>query len=199
MNQTDHENRNANLEKRAETLRQYVSDMLATEKHIREVVERQRADERVKLQAEAQQLINRIGMTLQQHVEALEQQMAALQGSSPFVKAAVTSALGMAAGLYDKVRTQAVSRLLRDDYTALSLAAMSYTMLYTTSQALYDAPTASLALRHLKDLTPLILEISRLMPQVVTTELAAEHPNLNLASATESLRQTQAAWTSPLA
>jgi len=61
MNQTEHENRNANLEKRAETLRQYVSDMLATEKHICEVVERQRADESVKLQAEAQQLINRIG------------------------------------------------------------------------------------------------------------------------------------------
>lgn len=197
MSQTEHETRNNNLAKRAETLQQYVSDILATEQHIRKAVERQGTDKSVEQQAEAQQLLNRIGTTLQQHIAALEQQLVTLKGSSSSAKAVMTSALGIVAGLYDKVRTQEVSRMLRDDYTALSLAAISYTMLYTTSQALYDAPTSSLAQRHLKDFMPLLTEIRRIIPQVVITELAVEYPNLNLTSAAESLRETQASWDLP--
>lgn len=194
MIQTEHEQRNTNLAQRADTLRQYVSDMLALEKHTREAVERQRTDAGVKQQAQAYPLINRIGMTLEQHVAALEQQLVELQGSSSSVKAAVTSALGVAAGLYAKVRTQEVSHMLRDDYTALSLAALSYTMLHTTGLALYDSTTANLALRHLQDLTPLLREITRIIPQVVADELIPTHPHLNLVSVPEALRQTQAAW-----
>lgn len=133
MSQTEHETRNNNLAKRAETLQQYVSDILATEQHIRKAVERQGTDKSVEQQAEAQQLLNRIGPTLQQHIAALEQQLVTLKGSSSSAKAVMTSALGIVAGLYDKVRTQEVSRMLRDDYTALSLAAISYTMLYKPS------------------------------------------------------------------
>jgi len=194
MSQKTNGNTQKSAEKREDALRQYVSDMLATEKHIREAVERQQEDESVKPQAQAYQLVNRIASTMQQHVDELERQGEALQGSSTSMKDAVTSVLGTAAGLYDKVRTKQTSRMLRDDYTALSLAAISYTMLHTTSQALHDSSTATLALRHLKDITPLITEISRIIPEVVASELTEDFPNLSLGSAAESIRQTQEAW-----
>jgi hypothetical protein len=41
--------------------------------------------------------------------------------------------------------------MLRDDYTALNLAAIGYHMLHTTGMGLQNQATADLALRHLKD------------------------------------------------
>ncbi len=185
---------NDTMEKRQDTLRQYVSDMQATEKHIHEAVTRQADDESVKQQPQASALINRLHQTLDTHISTLESQSKMLDGSSSSIKDAITSTLGAMAGLYDKVRTKQVSRMLRDDYTALSLAAISYTMLHTTALALNDQRTADIALRHLKDMTPLITEISRIIPQVVALELTEDHPNLNVSSAPESMRRTQEAW-----
>src|SRR4051812_19553948 len=91
MSQKTNGNTQKSAEKREDALRQYVSDMLATEKHIREAVERQQEDESVKPQAQAYQLVNRIASTMQQHVDALERQVEALQGSSTSMKDAVTS------------------------------------------------------------------------------------------------------------
>lgn len=62
------------------------------------------------------------------------------------------------------------------------------------SAGLDEAPTASLAQRHLKDPTSLLTEIRQIIPQVVAPELAAQHPDVDVTSATESLRQTEAAW-----
>ncbi len=185
---------NDSMEKRQDTLRQYVSDMQATEKHIHEAISHQVEDESVKQQPTASQLISRLHQTLHSHISTLEEQSKRLDGSRSSIKDAITSTLGVMAGLYDKVRTKQVSRMLRDDYTALSLAAISYTMLHTTALALNDQHTAGIALRHLKDFTPLITEISRIMPQVVARELTEDFPNLNVSSATESMRSTQEAW-----
>ncbi len=182
------------MEKRQETLGQYVSDMQATEKHIHEAVTRQTDDESVKQQPEASRLINRLHQTLDTHINTLESHSKMLDASNSSIKDAIMSTLGAMAGLYDKVRTKQVSRMLRDDYTALSLAAISYTMLHTTALGLNDQRTADIALRHLKDLTPLITEISRIIPQVVAVELTEDHPNLNVSSAPESMRRTQEAW-----
>ena len=61
--------------------------------------------------------------------------------------------------------------MLREDYTALSLAAIRYHMLHTTGLALQDQAMADLALRHLKDWTPIIVEISQAVHPVVVQEL----------------------------
>ena len=182
------------MEKRVDTLRQYVSDMLAVEKHIHEAVRRQKGDESVTQQPEASQLINRIEQTLDDHIAGLESHVKTLQGNGTSVKNVVTTAMGAVAGLYDKVRTKQVSRMLRDDYTALSLAAIGYTMLSTSALALSDSSTAELAVRYLKDWTPLIAGISRAIPQVVAHELTEDHPNLDMSAGRESLRRTQEAW-----
>jgi len=193
MTQKNQSQQNQN-DDRMDTVRHYVSDMLATEKHIREAVEGQVQDESVKQQPQASQLIQRMHTTLQQHVDQLERQSEQLGGGSSGLKEAVTSTLGTVAGLYDKVRTKQVSRMLRDDYTALSMAAISYTMLHTTALALNERSTADLALRNLKDITPLITEISQVIPPVVATELREDHPGLSATSGQEATRNTQEAW-----
>ena len=182
------------VDERKATIQHYVSDMLATEKHIYEAVKRQADDDSVMQQPQASELVNQIAMVLQSHISHLERHHEKLGGSSTGLKDAVTSTLGAMAGLYDKVRSKQASRMLRDDYTALSLAAISYTMLHTTALALNDHATADVALRNLKDITPLITQISQVIPQVVTRELSEDHASLSMTSGQEATRNTQAAW-----
>lgn len=183
------------MSERLDTLQQYVSDMLAVEKHILQAIERQREDEKVRKFPETNQLIGKMEGTVRSHIAGLEQHLTSLNGDgfSP-VKEAVTSALGAAAGMIDMVRTNKVSKILRDDYTALSLAAVSYTMLHTTGLALEDKPTAELALRHLKGYTPLIGEISENITGVVVEELRDESEVIDSTVAGPAARNTQAAW-----
>lgn len=178
-----------------EFLQQHVGNMLATDKHIHEAVSRQRDDKNVQQLTEAHQLISRIESTLDRHIQDLEQQLQHLGGdaSSP-VKDAVASTLGAVAGVYDKVRSSTASKMLRDDYTALSMAAISNTMLHTTGLALHDNLTAEISLRHLHDLTPLITEISRVVPTVVARELIDEEVNADTSVAQQAVQQTQQTW-----
>lgn len=174
-----------------ETLQQYVSDMVSLNKHILEAVERQTRDKRTKQYPEAFQVLTRIESTLKGHIPALEHQLSTLGGdpTSP-VKKAVSAVAGVAAGAYDKIRTDTISKMLRDTYTALSLAAISYTMLHTTGLALKNQATADLSVRYLSQITPLIVEISEVVPLVVANELEDGDP----AVGREAVRHTQKAW-----
>jgi hypothetical protein len=106
------------MSERQDTLQQYVSDMLAVEQHIHQAIRRQEEDESVKKHPEAFALISQAEQTLDNHIAALESHLEALGGdaASP-VKEAVAGVLGVAAGLIDQVRTQQVSKMLRDNYT----------------------------------------------------------------------------------
>jgi ferritin-like metal-binding protein YciE len=182
-----------------DVLQQYVGDMLAIDKHIHEAVRRQRDDPKLQEHGDAHQLVARIESTLDQQISELEPQLERLGGStSSAVKEAVTSALGAIAGLYDKVRSNTASKMLRDDYTALNLAAISYTMLHTIGQALHDQPTADLALRHLEALTPLITGINRVIPLVVAYELIDAEVDVDTTVGPEAVRLTQQAWSAEM-
>lgn len=183
------------MSERMDTLQQYVSDMLAVEKHIHEAVRRQEDDDSLSEYAEASALISQAEETLDQHIASLEEHLGSLGGdaASP-VKDVVSEALGSVAGMINKVRTQQVSKMLRDDYAAFSLAAISYHMLHTTALAMGDQATADLALRHLKNWTPIITDISHVVHGVVQRELEDDAPIVNSNAAMESERLTQEAW-----
>ena len=174
----------------------YISDMMAFEKGFFEALDRQVKDEKVRTQPQASRLIERIHQTTKAHLSATEQRLHILGGSlTANVKEAVGTLAGIAAGMIDKVRTHAVSKMLRDDYTALSMAAISYTMLHTTGLALRDQATADLALRHLREITPLIVELSEMVPSVVVNELAGQTTDVNSGVAGEAVRNTHQTWT----
>ena len=176
-------------------LQQYVSDMVALDEHIHEAIKRQIDDDRMKQFPEASKVVNTLHTTLDTHIDGLKVQLKSLGGeASGPVKEAVSAVAGIAAGLYDKVRHDPVSKMLRDDYTALSLAAISYTMLHTTALALQNQPLADLAQRYLKDVTPIIIEISQVVPGVVVKDLEDNEVLIDRAVGQEAVRKTQAAW-----
>ena len=175
----------------------YVNDMVALEKHIEDAIDRQRSDERVQALPEVAALVERIHEVTRAHVLTMENHAAAIGGEfGASVKEAVSSMAGVVAGLYDKVRKHPVSRLLRDDYTALSLSCTAYSMLYTTALALREAPVANVSLRHLHELTPLVMELSRIIPSVVLTELAQDDPDIDQTVLARAQSDTIAAWSS---
>ena len=177
------------------TLQTYVNDMLSLQKHILEAVEHQYADADVKADAQAYDLVGKLKSTLTHQVGELEPHVQRLGSEvTATIKQAVTNLLGNIAGLYNHVRKDPVSRILRDDYTALNLASVSYTQLYTTGLAYGDHGVASTALKHLKELTPIIIHINEIMPQVVVRELTDEGPGIDTSVAPKAFEDTQQAW-----
>ena len=177
-------------------VRRHVSDMLAVEEHILEAIQRQREDEQVREHLEANTLLIEMERVLRAHVDALNE-LADVYGAGgeSFVKKAVTEALGVAAGLYDRIRDHKISRMMRDDYAALSLVAMSYTALHTFGLAVHENRVSDIALRHLKETTPLLIEISRLIPLLVVAEIGDRLDRQVDATAVQNaIRNTQRAW-----
>jgi hypothetical protein len=184
------------MKERIDTLQKYVSDMIAVEDHIGSAVKRQTEHEDVyKHHPQASQIINQIAQMTEQHSQHLKQHLDSIGGdSAKGIKEAATTVMGAVAGLYDKIRTESVSKMLRDDYTALNLAAVSYTMLHTTGLALRDQVTADLALRHLKHYTEIIMQINQIIPNVVVADLRDDVPMINEASVQQAMQNTQDAW-----
>ena len=184
------------MSEQMEILQGYVNDMLAVEREIHQAFSRQKHDEHVKSYPAAYQVISRIEDTIDRHLVDLQSCQRRLGTDESVVKTAVGSVLGFAAALYDKVRQDdQVSRMLRDDYTAVSFASVCYQMLHTTALAMRDAQTAELALRHLKSYTPLVVELTNVIPEVLLKELLAEGKiAADQSVAREAVRNTREAW-----
>jgi ferritin-like metal-binding protein YciE len=181
---------------REKTLKQYVGDMLSLEDHIANAVERQLNEKHLQDHSpEVRRIIQQIQQHTRMHHDHLADHLKAMGGdtSSP-VKDTVSSVLGVAAGLYDKVRSEEVSKMLRDDYTALNLACISYTMLHTTGLALSDPRVADLALRHLQHYTQIVMDINKIMPQLVVEEFQHDELPVNAMAIQQALQNTQQAW-----
>ncbi|MCC6453530.1 MAG: DUF892 family protein [Caldilineaceae bacterium] len=181
---------------RNEILQKYVSDMIAVEDHIGTAVKRQTEDSDVyKHNPQASQIINDVAQMTEQHAQHLKQHLELLGGDpGKGIKEMATTVMGAVAGMYDKMRNETVSKMLRDDYTALNLAAVSYTMLHTTGLALQDQATADLALRHLRHYASLIMEINQIIPAVVVADLRDDVTITNEMSAQQALENSQNAW-----
>ena len=177
-------------------LSSYVSEMLGAERHIVGAIDSQLKDERVQKFIDARDLLQRVSQVLHGHLESLERLLESSgkeKGSA--LKRAATTLTGAAAGLYDKVRrSDPASRNLRDDYTALNLAAVSYSMLHTTALAHKDQELADLSLNHLRDLTPLIMRLSEVIPLIVAMELVIEDKSVDPSVGEMAAKNTSMAW-----
>jgi ferritin-like metal-binding protein YciE len=157
-------------DKHQQTIADYVSDMAALESHIEEALDRQLIE--VKDDPVAMAAVQDFHDMVKQHrdtLKAMEEETGKTIGTP--IKEAGAALIGKAAGIIDLLRTEGISKSLRDDYAAFSLAAISYSMLHTTATALGDNRVASLAERHLRDQANAIMRINDIMPGVVTREL----------------------------
>jgi ferritin-like metal-binding protein YciE len=179
------------------SIQTYVSDMLALERHIAQPLKRQIELPETAQYAAARALITELHALNGAHVVALEQALAELGGhEASSIKSAWSTVLGAGAAAIDSVRKTKVSKNLRDDYTALNLAAISYTMLHATSVGLGDTTVASLAQRHLADYARIVMQIVQIVPQVVLAELQADGQSVQTGAAELIRQQTNAIWKS---
>ena len=180
----------------SDILNGYLTDMNAVEEHIAEALERQLNGDAIKKYPEASRVVSQLHGTLERHTREIAAKVERREGLdvAGALKEALGDALGFAAGLYDKVRDDKVSRMIRDDYTATSLAAISYHMLHTTALGLKNQEVADLALRNLKDLTPILVDLSKVVCEVVAKELADEDKVFDGTVGPQAVRNTQEAW-----
>ncbi len=159
------------------TLRMYLNDMLAVEKDLSNATQGQATDENVGKLSEVSLLIQEIARTSEARVKTLESLSEQHDGKwGAVVKEAVASAAGVLAGIYGKVRTHPVSRMLRDDHVALNVASIAYGMLYTTAVAFDDDKVAEASLEALNETASQVIRLATLIPGVVVGELATESP-----------------------
>ncbi len=157
-------------DKNRDEIQQYVGDMVALEEHIEQALDGQLKHD-VEYQPAAA-AIQRFHGVVKGQRDALKAHLESLGGSESHpIKSAVSTLFGAAAGAIDNVRTKAVSKMLRDDYTAFNHAAIGYAMLHATAHALGDTSTMAVADRHLRGYAKAVQEINQVIPGVVVWEL----------------------------
>ena len=150
----------------------YVEDLHSLVSHGLQPFSHQLGESGLGEHPEARQAIDRFYTTLQRHESALKGRLEAL-GTSPTttIQDSAAAVAGVAAGLYNRVRTEAVSKSIRDDYAFLSLANISWLMLVTTARSLGDHDTEELAEQGYRDTARMAMEIDHLMPALVVQEM----------------------------
>ena len=161
-----------------EAINSYLTDMLALEQHIEVAIGAQVKD----LKDEPQVLVmalEAIHVTVQHHIESLKEIISARDAGAAnslaeAVKRAASVLAGAGAAAVDLVRNEKLPKDLRDDYTAFSLATVSYVMLLSSAMSLNDQPVSELAERHLKHYTKVVMKLNNIIPSAVIAELREE-------------------------
>lgn len=196
MEQTDttqNSSMTATQDKAKKTISDYVGDMVALESHIESALDRQLNEVKDNAVAlEAVRGFHDLVKAQRDRMKSLQEETGSTAGNP--IKKAGSALLGAAAGVIDMVRTEGISKSLRDDYTAFNLAAMGYTMLYTTATGLGDQRVAGIAEQHLRGYAGAIQRINHIVGDVVLAELAKDGHQI-AGNAAESTRKTvDAAW-----
>jgi hypothetical protein len=180
----------------SKTVADWLGDLVALESHIEEALDRQLT--LTQSSPTARPAVERYHAMVKSNRDALKERQSAIgtTAGNPVIKAG-TTLLGKAAGLIDKVRTEAISKALRDDYTAFNLAAIGHSMLHTTALALGDKTTADLAMRCMEGHARAVQEINHLIGDVVMEELRKDNlPVVNSDAASESRKLVDQIWRS---
>ncbi len=150
-----------------EAINSYISDMLALEDHIEKAIRGQLED--LKDYPDVISELRQIHRKVEHHISDLRGLSEGRQagGVKETVKRAGSAVLGAAAGVIDLVRTEGLPKNLRDDYTALSLASVSYTMLHTTGLSLGDQEVAELARQGFADYAESLTRLQAIIPAAV--------------------------------
>jgi ferritin-like metal-binding protein YciE len=180
-------------DKNAKTLSDWIGDMVALESQIEEALDRQLKvvkDDRIAREAVLE--FHDLVKAQREAIKALHDRYGGTPASP--VKQVGAAILGKAAGVLDMIRTEGVSKSLRDDYAAFNLAAISYTMLNTTAIALDDHQVATLADQHLRGYAGAVQRINHIISDVVVAELAKDGHQIEDGAAAKAYMATDAAW-----
>lgn len=181
--------------KRQDNIRQYVNDMIGLETDISKAIRGQLDDDRVTRRPILTSLLDGIATASERRIDALKAISKSEGGSlGAAVKEGVTTATGVLAGLYGKIREHPVSRMVRDDIVAQTTAATAYGMLLTLALSAGHAELQALAQEGLKACAPTVTLLTRELPHIVGEELAEDKPSANPAAVQASLAAIREAW-----
>jgi ferritin-like metal-binding protein YciE len=181
-----------------EILLKYLTDMHALEKHLVQPLKAQADDADFGSFPEAHALVQQLHLRTENAIGSLEIQIKELGGDARSgFKSAVTAAAGAMAAVVNEGRTHAITKKLRDDYTALSLVSIGYELLHATGHALGSEEVASLALRHLRDVAGFIMSLSQVIIPVAVEELNRTNPDANLKTVVSTQVNIREAWRNP--
>ncbi|HKU60844.1 MAG TPA: hypothetical protein VJQ44_06470 [Gemmatimonadales bacterium] len=172
----------------------YITDMISLEDHIAKALKGQISDlkDYPDLGAEVRQVHHLVEHHLSDLRALADRRKAG--GITESVKRAGAAVAGAAAGVIDLVRTEGLPKNLRDDYTAFSLATISYAMLYTTAAGLGEREVAELAQQHLRDYAGAVTRLNTLVPESVIRYLSEEGLPVQESVLSEVRRTIDAAW-----
>lgn len=171
----------------------YTSDLHALERHFMNAVKKQKTSDKV-TDKRAVELLNELDKMASSHVQKLEAELEQMGGEmKSTIKSKIASFAGSIAGMIDTVRDDALSKMLRDDYAALSMITIGYTMLHTHALSSDNQKLADLSKRHLDDCTILITEISKVIPIVTAYEINSDTERAEEIGA-KALENTQSSW-----
>jgi hypothetical protein len=155
---------------RTEAINSYITDMLSLEEHIDKAIKGQ-IEDLDENEPEVTRVLTMIETTIQRHIRALEalsdQRKAGGGGIAEAVKRAGSVVAGAGAAAIDFIRNEKLPKDLRDDYTAMSLAAIGYVMLHTTALSLDDPEVADVARSHLADHAKAVMLLHNIIPSAV--------------------------------
>lgn len=168
-----------------ETLREYATDLYSLIKHTRSAVRTQKNSDTLS-NPKAVDLLHDIDLALTNQLNEFDD-LSLIANNTASIKETIAEAAGKVAGFIDTARDDAESKMLRDDYGALSMIATGYTMLHTAALGYEHDELAELTAEHLKTIAGLITQTSRVIPHVVSDEL-------DLDVADKAVGNTQKAW-----
>jgi ferritin-like metal-binding protein YciE len=176
-----------------DAIKTYTSDLLALETHFLNAVKKQKSSESVKDEIVIE-LLHELDKTVSKNTSELERHLNSLDGKTKSdIKSKLASFAGSVAGLIDNARSDTVSKIVRDNYTALSMITVGYTMLHTLALANDDEALAEISENHLKECTNMVTEISKVVPLAVANEVIDDKDKADEIGQ-RALHNTQQAW-----
>lgn len=169
------------------TLKNYTTDLYELIKHTQTVIRTQKNSDTI-INTKAVDLLHKIDMAFSDQINKFEEMDMLNDGTKKTVKDNIAKAAGKIAGFIDFARNDAASKMLRDDYTALSMIASGYTMLHTAALGNDHEELATFTQDSLTRIAQLITETSKVLPHIVADELDAS------GIAEEAEKNTQRAW-----
>lgn len=171
-----------------DTLVRSITELRALERYTLEALELQQHEDDLEDHQAAAQLIQQTIEILREHIRQLDLRIASLGGSKEALRVATTSMAGAFLGFLSKIRSHDTSKMLRDDYTLLSLASIGYVMLHTTALALRQPALADMAMQHHRELAPVVNEIALTLPHLVLQDLSRNFGGLNRTAAATTVQ-----------
>lgn len=168
---------------------------LSLEERLYKEVERQLSQSNIDEYLDVKEMLSGVKEVLEQHYARLNIALDQVtKGGTDMVTTdgedLVADDMGNSNGGKGRIRREAMSQMLQDDYAALNLAAMGNTLLHTTALAADSQEIADVTLEHLANLNHFVLKMCELVPKVVAQELSVRFPEVQQTLGTLAAKNT---------